>query len=443
MVKHKTLILCGEWNINFLQPSPHTRELNNLLLQYNLKHIANVPTRITKTTATLMDVVITNERKSINSLKVIDLGLSDHYAQILSIPISDSSNIPYRIKKRQFSEANVHEFLYLLNQVTWQEVYVQLDVNAKFSTFMDIFLHCYNGAFPIKTLHVRDTIKNNWITQGIKISSKKMQLLDNQKKTTVMKKKDLEYIENCRKIYRRVIQEAKRTVNNNYISSAKNKLKAAWQVINKEIGKSSTNNKNVELRWGKNKISNPRAPAELFNSYFAETVQKLADQNRGTHATYNMADLKINTCPQTIFINPVTDSEVEKVVKNLKGKCSSGFDDVKDSTVKKCVQFIKTPLANICNASFTSGIFPEILKIAIAKPLHKKRNTGEVQIYRAISLLSVFSKIVEKLMYNRLMSFITKNNILNDAQHGFREGKSTETAAHAFFENIHKAIEKR
>jgi hypothetical protein len=89
----------------------------NKILRYNLKHIVNVPTRITKTTATLLDVVITNERKSINSLKVMDLDLSDHYAQILSIPISDSSNIPYRIKKRQFSEANVQEFLYLLNQV--------------------------------------------------------------------------------------------------------------------------------------------------------------------------------------------------------------------------------------------------------------------------------------------------------------------------------------
>ena len=81
MVKHKTLILCGDWNINFLQPSPRLKELNNLLLQYNLKHIVNVPTRITQTTATLLDVVITNEKKSINSLEVRDLGFSDHYAQ--------------------------------------------------------------------------------------------------------------------------------------------------------------------------------------------------------------------------------------------------------------------------------------------------------------------------------------------------------------------------
>jgi exonuclease III len=111
MVKSKTLILCRDWNINLLQPSTHTRDLNNLLLRYNLKHTVNVPTRITKTTATLLDVMIMDERKSVNSVKVMDLGLYDHYAQILSISLSDSSNKPYRIKKRQFSEANVQEFI--------------------------------------------------------------------------------------------------------------------------------------------------------------------------------------------------------------------------------------------------------------------------------------------------------------------------------------------
>ena len=154
IVERKTLILRQDWNINFLQTTSQTRELNNLLLRYNLKHSVNVPTRITKTTATLLDVVITNEKKPINSLKVMNLGLSDHYAQILSIPISDLSNIPHRIKKRQFSEASVQEFLYILNQVTWQEVYVESDVNAKFNTFMDVFLHCYNNAFPIKTVYL-------------------------------------------------------------------------------------------------------------------------------------------------------------------------------------------------------------------------------------------------------------------------------------------------
>ena len=110
---------------------------------------------------------------------------------------------------------------------------------------MDLFLHCYNNAFPIKTVCVKDKFKNKWITQGIKIFSKKLQLLDNQRKMTVMEKKDLGYIKHYRKIYRRVIKEAKRNENNSYISNAKNKSKAAWQVINKEVGKSYINNKNI------------------------------------------------------------------------------------------------------------------------------------------------------------------------------------------------------
>jgi len=81
------------------------------------------------------------------------------------------------------------------------------------------------------------------------------------------------------------------------------------------------------------------------------------------------------------------------------------------------VQFIKKPLADICNTSSASGTFPEILKLAIVKPVHEKGDTGELQNYRPISLLSSFSKIIGKSMHSRLMSFVTKNGILNYAQH--------------------------
>jgi hypothetical protein len=118
-----------------------------------------------------------------------------------------------------------------------------------------------------------------------------------------------------------------------------------------------------------------------------------------------MTNFKINTSPQTIFLNPVSEKEIEKVIKNLKGKHSAGFNDVTDSIVKKSVQFIKTPLTDICNSSFASGIFPEMLKIAIVKPLHKKGDTKETQNYRPIYLLSVFSKIIEKLMHIRFIHY--------------------------------------
>jgi hypothetical protein len=68
-----------------------------------------------------------------------------------------------------------------------------------------------------------------------------------------------------------------------------------------------------------------------------------------------------------MFMNPVTENEVVKMIQNLKGKRLSGFDDVPDSIVKKCVQFIQRPQTDICNASFETGIFPDRLKIAIVK----------------------------------------------------------------------------
>ena len=79
---------------------------------------------------------------------------------------------------------------------------------------------------------MRDTIKYKWITLGIKISRKRIQLLDNQRKMIVMIKKDVECIQQYRKIYRSVIQKAKRRENKKYISSSKNKSKAASQIIN-------------------------------------------------------------------------------------------------------------------------------------------------------------------------------------------------------------------
>jgi hypothetical protein len=57
--------------------------------------------------------------------------------------------------------------------------------------------------------------------------------------------------------------------------------------------------------------------------------------------TYNMTNFKINKCPKTIFLNPVSEKEIEKVIGDLKGKHSSGFDDVTDAIVKKSVQFIR------------------------------------------------------------------------------------------------------
>ena len=80
------------------------------------------------------------------------------------------------------------------------------------------------------------------------------------------------------------------------------------------------------------------------------------------------------------------------------------------------------------NLSLEQGIVPLELKIARVVPLFKADDPEKFSNYRPVSILPIFSKILEKLMYSRILAFITKNNILFDYQFGFREGYSTNLA---------------
>ena len=90
----------------------------------------------------------------------------------------------------------------------------------------------------------------------------------------------------------------------------------------------------------------------------------------------------------------------------------------------------------ITNLSLSTGNFPEELKISKVKPLYKKDSEVEIVNYRPVSLLSVFSEILERIMHNRLISYLNKYNIIVNMQHGFLKGKSTNTAIVNFLKRL-------
>jgi hypothetical protein len=83
------------------------------------------------------------------------------------------------------------------------------------------------------------------------------------------------------------------------------------------------------------------------------------------------------------------------------------------------------------------------MKIAKVRPIHKKGWKQEISNCRPISVLTAFSKILETLIYNRVMSFLNKHNLISEAQNGFREKKSTNTAIQTFIEDIQKALDNK
>jgi hypothetical protein len=90
-----------------------------------------------------------------------------------------------------------------------------------------------------------------------------------------------------------------------------------------------------------------------------------------------------------------------------------------------------------------SGTFPTRLKYSIIKPLYKKEDRDNVANYRPISLLTAFSKVFEKIIYDRLIQHIETNNILTDEQFGFRTSSSTDKAFYKFIDGILNALNNR
>jgi len=158
------------------------------------------------------------------------------------------------------------------------------------------------------------------------------------------------------------------------------------------------------------------------------------------YSTIKMMHGPINL--RSIFISPVTEEEVVSLAKNLKDKITTGYDDIPESLVKQCIQLIKGPLTHIYNVLLRSMVFPDEWKVAQMKPLYKKGDTYNIQNNRPISIISVFAKLLERLMFSRLIPFLHENKILTEAKNGFRKGKCVEIAVQLFFEIIQESFDK-
>ena len=84
---------------------------------------------------------------------------------------------------------------------------------------------------------------------------------------------------------------------------------------------------------------------------------------------------------KSAFFTQITPNEIIEIVRNLKNRSSSGFDEIDVKIVKKVIHIICIPLSNIFNSSMTSGIFPEKMKIAKVIPVYKTGSTESVNNY--------------------------------------------------------------
>ena len=146
--------------------------------------------------------------------------------------------------------------------------------------------------------------------------------------------------------------------------------------------------------------------------------------------TTRFIDEYLSNRTNTIFnFTGVNEECIDSIIKNMKSKSSTGFDNISNKLLKSAKDVLIKPLTLLMNQITHTGEFPKQLKIAILKPLFKKGNQSRFTNYRPISLLPSISKIFEHVMTSQLMEYFISKNLFCLQQFGFRPGHSTELAA--------------
>ena len=140
----------------------------------------------------------------------------------------------------------------------------------------------------------------------------------------------------------------------------------------------------------------------------------------------------VNVSSESFHLSPTTPHEVASVIRCMKNRRASGDDGISLLVLEKLPVDALLVLSDVINISFESGYFPACLKTAKIIPLHKGGDHSDPSNFRPISLLSTLSKLIERLVRERLLNFLATHNILNQSQFGFLSGRNTPDAMFNF-----------
>ena len=445
----KHFFLTGDLNINSLDydSSKPVKTFFNCVFENSLLPLINKPTRITRSKQSIIDHIITNclQLNTINT-GIIQTDISDHFpifctVDNLLVGEPDQIKTNHTFFKRNFDEPNMTYFKHLLtNETDWSLIYQPQTVNSAYEIFSRYFSYAYNKAFPNIEIQLNNkTLKSPWITKGLLKSSKTKQRLYQNflKKMTYQNEKNYKKYKN---MFENLKKKRKEKYYSDLISKYKGNAKKIWEVIKDVSGQHKHKSNQYPKRFLVNDqyITNKNSISDCFNKFFIEIGENLS--SKIPLSTKSFTDY-LKPCNETMKDIPITEEELSKSFLCLKNNKSSGLDDLNVNVIKKCFHEIKFPLLHIFNTSLSTGIFPDELKMAKVLPIYKKGNKNTMSNYRPISILPCFSKVLEKVVYNRLYDYITKNDIFYKKQFGFQKNNSTFHAILSLTDSILSSFE--
>ena len=451
--KDKHIFLMGDFNVDLTKTEVDkdtSLYFDTISSNLFVPHII-LPTRVTPHSKTLIDNIFSNvtnflQGKSGN----ITLSISDHLAQFLSIPLDfnfkTSQNIKYKRNMKDFDRENF--FLDLLS-IDWDEI-LQLekeDPNHSFKRYYQVINSLIDKYMPLQKMTKREIKQQSkpWITQEI---------LKNIQERDKLQKKYIETRETSLKSQIHIkfkqlrckiqtdIKNSKKTYFQEFFTHNAKNIKDTWQGIKSIVNINTRKKSNPTSLMVNNKLlTDPKMVSETFNEHFSSIANKL--QKKIHQPNKDFSDFLEDKNPNNFFIKPTNALEVLNNINDLNTNKGTGPYSIPTNIFHLIKFAVSEPLVEIINLSFKTGIYIDDLKISKVIPTFKDKGCELEYInYRPISLLSNINKIIEKLMHERVYSFLEKFKCIYNLQFGFRKGHSTTHALIDLTEAIRKAIDE-
>ena len=376
--RRKTMFLCGDFNINLLKYEEHidTNNFTDQLFIAGFHPLITRPTRITCHSGTLIDNIFTNELKTDIQSGIIINDISDHLPvfQICDYVFNVHKVFRKPSSKRLLNKENIDTFSNELMNVNWDEIISTDDVNLGYDNFIKVFKDLYNECcpyVPVKNRHNYRKIDKPWFTKSLRNACSKKNCLYKRYLKSRTKDAEVRY-----KMYKNKLTAVLRYCEKQYytdlLQNCKNNIRETWKVLKKVIGNENKKSQYPsEFKKNNNSITGNKNIAEEFNNFFVNIGPQLA---RGiTKCKENCMQYLSREHEGSMFLEPVTETEVFNVVNKFTNKTSKGYDDIDMTLLKNVIHVILYPIVLMCNKSLESGVFPDSMKTAKVIPLFKKR----------------------------------------------------------------------
>ena len=448
--EHKKIIIGTDQNLDFLRIKTHsnTQKFFELNLLNNLVPTIYKPTRITHSTATLIDnIYVDVELFNCARSHIVTCDISDHFLCITTIAddtFSISGDNTY--VTRNINDTILHNIKGALSNTDWSFL-EGLSVHEGSRVLTEKITEVMDFYAPLKTIkkHAKKCKhREPWFTVGLKKSSVKC--LKMYRKVLHQPHDSAEYVnyKNYRNLYKTLRRKAKFEYYNSLILTNRQNSRKLWAILNKIVGKVN-NKKDIteEMIINGVKETNADTIRDEFAKYYSEIGKSLAEKIRNKGNIVDPISHLSQHIKSSCFLSPTTPLEIEYFIKGLESKNSSGCDNISNCMLKVIYPSILHALWIIFNKSLSSGEFPNNMKVAVVKPIYKAKSKMDIANYRPISLLTVTSKILEKIVNDRLINFLQKHSVLYEGQYGFRKQRSTSDAILDLTGNILEGFNKK